>query len=83
MTDAGHVYRWRKWLPEYYGQRCRLIASGTMNSALVEFLDGVRHVISRNALRKVKCTCGGGFRGTHSAYCPLSGPAVGLPEKNV
>ena len=34
------------------GQLCRVIARGAMNSALVEFQDGVRHVISRNALRK-------------------------------
>ena len=32
--------------------RCRIIARGAMNSALVEFEDGARHVISRNALRK-------------------------------
>jgi hypothetical protein len=37
-----------------FGRRCRLIARGTMNSRLVEFEDGTRHVVSGNALRKVK-----------------------------
>ena len=33
-------------------QRCRVICRGTMNSALVEFEDGYRSVVSRNGLRK-------------------------------
>ena len=40
-------------LPERRGQRLRVIARGTMNSALVEFEDGVRHVVSRNAFGKL------------------------------
>lgn len=48
------VYRWKKYRPELCGRRCRLLARGGMNSALVEFEDGTRHVVSRNALRKVK-----------------------------
>lgn len=36
------------------GQRCRVLARGAMNSALVEFEDGAREVISRNALRRVR-----------------------------
>ena len=35
------------------GETCRVLARGAMNSALVEFADGARYVISRNALRKV------------------------------
>lgn len=35
------------------GERCRLICRGTMNSALIEFEDGFRTVVSRNGLRKV------------------------------
>ena len=55
MTDRfPYVFRWRKWRPELCGQRCRILARGTMNSALVEFACGVKHIISRNALRKVK-----------------------------
>jgi hypothetical protein len=34
------------------GELCKVIARGAMNSALVEFEDGARHVVSRNALRK-------------------------------
>lgn len=34
------------------GQKCQVIARGSLNSALVEFEDGRREIISRNALRK-------------------------------
>ena len=41
------------------GQRCRILARGSMNSALVEFEDGYWAVVSRNALRVVRrCGCG-------------------------
>lgn len=46
------VWRWRCNLPDRFGQRCRVLARGTMNSALVEFEDGVRHIVSRYAFRK-------------------------------
>lgn len=36
------------------GRRFNVIARGAMNSALVEFEDGQREIISRNAIRKVK-----------------------------
>ena len=37
-----------------YGRVCRVVCRGTMNSALIEFVDdGSREVVSRNALRKV------------------------------
>ena len=32
----------------------RVLARGTMNSALVEFEDGQREIISRNAIRRIK-----------------------------
>lgn len=35
------------------GRTCRVLARGAMNSALIEFEDGQREVVSRNALRKV------------------------------
>ena len=35
------------------GNFCFVLARSRMNSALVEFEDGTRHVISRNALRKL------------------------------
>jgi len=40
----------RKALKE---KRFKVLALGKMNSALVEFEDGTREVISRNALRKI------------------------------
>lgn len=63
MTESL-VYRY-SWGPRFVvpglhvldrkGQLCVLIARGSMNSALVEFEDGVRHVVSRNALRRYRC----------------------------
>lgn len=46
-----HVYRWKKYRPDLYGRRCRVVAAGAMNSVLVEFAGGVRHVVSRYAIR--------------------------------
>lgn len=37
---------------ERKGERCRVVARGSMNSALLEFSDGYRTVTSRNGLRK-------------------------------
>lgn len=37
-----------------YNCRCRVLARGKMNSCLVEFENGAREIISRNALRKIK-----------------------------
>lgn len=37
---------------EMYKRRCRVLARGALNSALVEFENGQREVISRNALRR-------------------------------
>ena len=36
------------------GKRCKVIVRGRMNSALVEFENGQREIVSRNALRRVK-----------------------------
>ncbi len=36
-----------------YRRHCNVLVRGIMNSALVEFENGQREVISRNALRKV------------------------------
>jgi hypothetical protein len=49
-----YVYRWRNNAKRFtlFGRRCRVICRGTMNSALVEFENGQREVISRNALRR-------------------------------
>lgn len=48
------VYRWRKYRPDLFGRRCRLISRGRTNSALVEFECGTKHVVSRHAIRKVR-----------------------------
>ena len=61
----NQIYRWRKYRPDLYGQRCRVLARsgffrkangkpGGMNSVLVEFEGGARHVVSRYAVRKTK-----------------------------
>lgn len=34
------------------GKRCRLLASGTMNTVALKFEDGMRVISSRRALRK-------------------------------
>lgn len=47
-----YVYRWRKYRPELFGLECRVLARGRLNSVLVEFADGTRHVVSRNSLRR-------------------------------
>lgn len=59
-----YVYAWgpRLRVPglpvlDRQGQTCRVVARGRMNSALVEFNDGTRHIVSRNALRKAVVSC--------------------------
>ena len=50
------LYRWvwRARLPDRYGQHCRVLARGTLNSCLLEFVtDGWRVVTSRNGIRKL------------------------------
>jgi hypothetical protein len=50
-----YPYRWRvrARLPDRFGQRCRVVVRGSMNSALVEFeRDGFRVVTSRNYMRR-------------------------------
>ena len=46
-------WRVRSTLPDRFGQRLRVIARGKLNSALVEFEDGTRHIVNRWAFRKV------------------------------
>ena len=36
------------------GRRCRVLVRGAMNSALVEFENGQREIVSQNALRRIK-----------------------------
>ncbi len=51
-----YIYIWRNnpKRATLHGRRCRLLVRGIANSALVEFENEQREVISRNAIRKVK-----------------------------
>jgi hypothetical protein len=48
-----HRWRWKKWLPERHGKLCTVLATGKMNSALIEFEDGYKVLSSRYAVRRV------------------------------
>ena len=58
-----HRWHWRKWLPERHGQLCRVLATGRMNSALMQFEDGTKVVTSRYAVRKLTHNAGGNAPG--------------------
>lgn len=47
-----HYWRVRKFLPERFGQPCRPVVYGRLNSVLVEFADGVRYVTNRHFIRR-------------------------------
>ncbi len=53
--DFPYRFAWRnnEKRATLYGRRCRVLVRGKFNSALVEFENGQREIISRNALRKV------------------------------
>ncbi|MBU6167319.1 MAG: hypothetical protein KGQ52_14495 [Alphaproteobacteria bacterium] len=53
MTAATHFWRVRATLAERFGQPCRVISRGRMNSVLVEFDDGTRHIVNRHAIRRL------------------------------
>jgi hypothetical protein len=54
--DYPYVFTWgnNSKRATLKGRRCRIIGRLKMNSAMVEFENGQREVISRNALRKYK-----------------------------
>jgi hypothetical protein len=52
VTQRLYLWRWRARLPDRYGQTCRVVARGALNSCLVEFADGFRAITSRNALKR-------------------------------
>ena len=54
MPDFPYVYFWGPRLMGFSrkGQACRVLVRGSMNSALIEFEDGFKAVVSRNAIRK-------------------------------
>lgn len=47
-----HAWRFRRWRPDRYGHKCRVIATGRGN-VLVEFEDGERIVTIRWAIRRL------------------------------
>ena len=56
MGERGpfdRYWRIRTNLPERFGQPCRVLARGKMNSCRIEFEDGVQHIVSRNSIRKL------------------------------
>jgi len=52
--STEYTYVWKNNLKRQSlcGRHCRVLIRGKMNSALVEFENGQKEVISRNALRK-------------------------------
>jgi hypothetical protein len=36
------------------GKRCRVLCRGKMNSCMIEFEDGEKEVVSRNAIRRAR-----------------------------
>lgn len=53
-AQFDRVWRVRKWLPDRFGQRCRILARGAKNTCLVEFEDGHQVVTVRWFVRKVE-----------------------------
>ena len=57
MNEPIYVYRWgnNPVRAKLKGRRCKVIARGTLNSCMIEFLDtGDRFITSRNALQRDK-----------------------------
>lgn len=50
MSEQLYIYRWNRMGRK--GQRCSVLARGSMNSCAIRFEDGYKAVTSRNALRK-------------------------------
>lgn len=48
-----HFWRVRRFLPERFGQPCRIIAVGRRNTIEVEFADGRRFITIRYFVRKL------------------------------
>ncbi|WP_298165325.1 hypothetical protein [Novosphingobium sp.] len=54
IAPMTHYWRIRATLPERFGQPCRVIARGRMNSIQIEFADGVNHIVNRYAVRRLQ-----------------------------
>lgn len=48
-----HFWRLRATLPERRGEPCRIVAVGRMNTIQIAFADGVNHIVSRYAVRRL------------------------------
>jgi hypothetical protein len=49
-----HYWRLKCRLPERKNQSCRILAAGKLNSIMIQFEDGVRYIVSRRSVRKLK-----------------------------
>lgn len=56
MMNFPYYFAWgnNSKRAELKGRKCRVVFRGRMNSCLIEFENGDRECVSRNALRKVK-----------------------------
>lgn len=54
MSDTVYIYTWANnpKRATLRGRRCKVLARGALNSCRVEFENGQREIISRNALRR-------------------------------
>jgi hypothetical protein len=53
MTRATHYWRLHARLPERHREPWIVTARGKMNSIEIQFADGVKHIVSRNAVRRL------------------------------
>lgn len=51
-----YVFRWKSNSKRLsmYRRRCRVLASGTKNSVMIEFENGQREIVSKYAVKKAK-----------------------------
>ena len=54
LSEFPYIYRWNRCGRE--GQRCKVTARGSLNSARVEFPDSSVVITSRNALKRAEPT---------------------------
>ena len=54
MSTKAYVYGWKNnpKRQDLYRRKCKVLVRGGMNSVLVEFENGQKEIISRNALRR-------------------------------
>lgn len=55
MASVTHYYAWKNnpKRETLYRRECRILARGALNSILIEFADGQREIVSRNAVRRL------------------------------